>query len=261
MPESPASKNAQKVLMLLQNNVLPNSELVRLITLYGGGDPVLSYWEGFIPNRGEEMLKFTRCCYRVNGDSSHDVVGAPAYQYVRHLIASGFVWTDPHSFQIGEPIFYEISGASTCLERGRCERLDHLLNRLLPEVDSTVALLRKFDPWQPAIPLSKEQQVPWFAVPRDLGDADRTFIFESQREVIATLLRWIASYAKAGKDERVTELTHLIDLIVEYRNFLWGFRLLDDPKKPNEFRPIIFVQRTSALASSGLRPPSTVYSE
>lgn len=296
MPDRPTEENALRVVEMIQSGLIPNSELTRLISRFGGGDPLLAYWEGNVPGKGMELLEIVRRCYRLATSVDLAVTKesicadlSRRHEQLAHLLYSGFVWTARFGIDLSEPQIYDPTGLSYKVTTDRSERLDSLLDRLFVWFNATYATenmkprtwhpkdrasetvgdekrsrpnwalddlptLPKFDPWHPAGLFADDQDV-WFAFPRDLGNSDRNFLFDAQRSVLGSLMRWLATFARYDIDDRIIELRHLIETIVAYGNFIWGVEWSEDGKR---IRPIVIVKAVSTMpaqASSSSRIP------
>lgn len=245
MPHTPSEENAQEVMNLLECGAIPNFELVNLITKYGHGDSLITYWEGYLPSNGLDVLEQVRCCYRKTSDVQATELARP-YAHLVHLLCQGLMCLTEYRVVIGEPVIYGVKDAALLKEpHTDMVRLDLFLRRYLHKTDPQVHFLKEFDPWLPVCTRAKHEEV-WFSLPRDLGDPDKTYVFQVQRTVLTALMQWIASYARVDQESRVVELRHLVELIVEYRNLLWGMKRYGNGSE-HIYRPVIIAQKTTTL--------------
>lgn len=274
MPDRPLEENTRIVESLLAEQKIPNSELARLISRYGGGDPLCAYLESNVPGKGEELLEIVGLCFRADGSLLR------RHTNLAHLLYSGFAWTFGFGIQLNEPLIYESMGLSFKLTEA-CERLDVFLDRLFPwlgklqsgckdlpeswlpscQCDAETVprkekcsrpdwalkaypTLPNFDPWVPAESIEQDT---WFGFPRDLGEDQQNFLFDAQRSVLGGLMRWLATFARYDADDRVIEVRHLIETIVSYGNFIWGVEWTQDGRQNSQpiIRPIVIVKSGS----------------
>lgn len=260
MTDRPTAENAQAVLILLEAGKIPNSVLLELRRKFEN-DPILAYWEEKLPDTGADLLSRLRYCYRTTGDLG------PAHHHLDMQLYQGFVWSDvglitPIAFSKDGFIAFlealekqerasspDLDRSCSNAEQGKTEagatkprrvmRLDRFLALCLKQ--KGIALLPDFDFWEPAKDL-----VPLNSVPtRDESDEAIGVLRQQQREVLQALIHWIVSCANTVHDDRVVELSHLVRLIAEFGNFVWGVQL-----NGQSIAPIVVIEKQSTLQSA-----------
>lgn len=142
---------------------------------------------------------------------------------------------------------------------GRMLRLDQFIAEFLPQFVSTndgggpIGLIRDFDPWSPARCILKPDFAPLLAMPTATEAMDQIALLlkKSQRDVLESLMQWMAVLADSGDEgeARMTELSHLIELITVFGNFVWGVEMYD-----HVIIPIVIVQQSGSSPSITVRP-------